>query len=214
MSSRKVANAKRKTDTASTPTALLVPGKLATLVHYLRHEKVILDSDLAELYGVPTKVLNQAVQRNLGRFPSDFMFQLTENEEANLRSQIGTSKNAGNSLRSQIVTLKRGQHRKYLPYAFTEQGVAMLSSVLRSERAVEVNIAIMRTFVQLRRLMESNALLAEKIEALEEKYADHDQQFQLVFEAIKQLIAAPTPPAKELGFHTIPSATSAKKKKP
>ena len=214
MSSRKVANAKRKTDTASTPTALLVPGKLATLVHYLRHEKVLLDSDLAELYGVPTKVLNQAVQRNLGRFPSDFMFQLTENEEANLRSQIGTSKNAGNSLRSQIVTLKRGQHRKYLPYAFTEQGVAMLSSVLRSERAVEVNIAIMRTFVQLRRLMESNALLAEKIEALEEKYADHDQQFQLVFEAIKQLIAAPTPPAKELGFHTIPSATSAKKKKP
>ncbi|MCU0751960.1 MAG: ORF6N domain-containing protein [Akkermansiaceae bacterium] len=111
------------------------------------------------------------------------------------------------------ATLKRGQHRKYLPYAFTEQGVAMLSSVLRSERAVEVNIAIMRTFVQLRRLMDSNALLAEKIEALEEKYADHDQQFQLVFEAIKQLIASPTPPAKELGFHTIPSAHSAQKKK-
>jgi hypothetical protein len=96
--------------------------------------------------------------------------------------------------------------------AFTEQGVAMLSSVLRSPRAVEVNIAIMRTFVQLRRLMDSNALLAEKIEALEEKYADHDQQFQLVFEAIKQLISTPSPPAKELGFHTLPSATSAKNK--
>ncbi len=213
MSSRKVANAKLKTGTASTPTALLVPGKLATLVHYLRHEKVILDSDLAELYGVPTKVLNQAVQRNLERFPSDFMFQLAQNEAANLRSQIVTSKNAEDSLRSQIATLKHGG-RRTLPYAFTEQGVAMLSSVLRSPRAMEVNIAIMRTFVQLRRLMDSNALLAEKIEALEEKYADHDQQFQLVFEAIKQLIAAPTPPAKELGFHTIPSATSAKKKKP
>ena len=206
--------AKRKPGPDAAPASLLVPEKLATLVHYLRREKVILDSDLAQLYGVLTKALNQAVQRNLGRFPSDFMFQLTENEEANLRSQIVTSKNAGNSLRSQIVTLKRGQHRKYLPYAFTEQGVAMLSSVLRSERAVEVNIAIMRTFVQLRRLMDSNALLADKIEALEEKYADHDQQFQLVFEAIKQLIAAPTPPTKELGFHTIPSATSAKKKKP
>ena len=206
--------AKRKPGPDAAHASLLVPEKLATLVHYLRREKVILDSDLAQLYGVLTKALNQAVQRNLGRFPSDFMFQLTENEEANLRSQIVTSKNAGSSLRSQIVTLKRGQHRKYLPYAFTEQGVAMLSSVLRSERAVEVNIAIMRTFVQLRRLMDSNALLANKIEALEEIYADHDQQFQLVFEAIKQLIAAPTPPTKELGFHTIPSATSAKKKKP
>jgi hypothetical protein len=190
-----------------------VPEKLATLVHYLRYEKVILDSDLAELYGVPTGRLNEAVQRNLERFPADFMFQLTENESESLLSQIAIAKNAGSSLRSQIVTLKRGGRRS-LPYAFTEQGVAMLSSVLRSERAVEVNIAIMRTFVQLRRLMDSNALLAEKIEALEEKYADHDQQFQLVFEAIKQLIAAPTPPAKELGFHTIPSAHSAKKKRP
>jgi hypothetical protein len=108
----------------------------------------------------------------------------------NLRSQIATSKNAEPSLRSQSVTLKPHGGRRTLPYAFTEQGVAMLSSVLRSPRAVEVNIAIMRTFVQLRRLMDSNALLAEKIEALEAKYADHDQQFQLVFDAIKQLITA------------------------
>ena len=200
--------------------ALLIPEKIAPLVFYLRHEKVILDSDLAGLYGVATKVLNQAVQRNLNRFPADFMFQLTEDEMETLRSQSVTSKNAQSglgsqsatliaapkSLRSQIVTLKRGQHRKYLPYAFTEQGVAMLSSVLRSPRAVQVNIAIMRTFVQLRRLMDSNALLAEKIEALEAKYAEHDQHFQLVFDAIKQLISADTDakaqPPREIGFHT------------
>jgi hypothetical protein len=197
MPARKIPTAKRKPGTASTPTALLVPEKLVTLVHHLRHEKVILDSDLAELYGVTTSNLNKAVQRNIERLPPDFMFQLSEEEWENLRFQFGISSSYGG--------------RRYLPYAFTEQGVAMLSSVLRSPRAVEVNIAIMRTFVQLRRLMDSNALLAEKIEALEEKYADHDQQFQLVFEAIKQLIATPSPPAKELGFHTIPSATFAKK---
>lgn len=172
-----------------------------------------------------TGALNRAVKRNIKRFPADFMFQLTDEEEsalrcqtgiltagaANLRSQIATSKNAGPNLKCQIGISSSHGGRRTLPYAFTEQGVAMLSSVLRSERAVEVNIAIMRTFVQLRRLMDSNALLAEKIEALEEKYADHDQQFQLVFEAIKQLIASPIPPAKELGFHTIPSAHHTKK---
>jgi hypothetical protein len=162
---------------------------------------VILDSDIAELYGVETKVLNQAIKRNIERFPSDFMFQISDDELENLRSQIATLK-PDDSLRSQIVTLnnKRGQHRKYLPYVFTEQGVAMLSSVLRSPRAVEVNIAIMRTFVQLRSLMQSNKLLAEKIEKLEEKY---DQNFQIVFDAIRQLIAADETPTKELGFHTI-----------
>lgn len=196
--------AKKKTPSAPKANAssvLLVAEKIAPLVHYLRHEKVIVDSDLAELYGIATKVLNQAAQRNLDRFPSDFMFQLSEDENADLMSRIVTPKNADSSLRSQFVTLKRGQHRKYLPYVFTEQGVAMLSSVLRSPRAVQVNIAIMRTFVQLRRLMDSNALLAEKIDALEEKYADHDQQFQLVFDAIKQLIAAPPHPTREIGFH-------------
>ena len=215
----KKTTAKRKPGPDPASASLLVPEKLATLVHYLRREKVILDSDLAELYGVEARVLNQAVKRNIRRFPSDFMFQLNE-KEAELarssRSQTVTLKNPedtgapANSSQTVMSSLKH-RGRAYLPYAFTEQGVAMLSSVLRSERAVEVNIAIMRTFVQLRRLMDSNALLAEKIEALEEKYADHDQQFQLVFEAIKQLIASPVPPAKELGFHTIPSATSAKK---
>ncbi len=180
---------------------LFVPEKIAPLVHVLRHEKILLDSDLAELYGVPTKVLNQAVQRNLDRFPDDFMFQLTEDEMEILRSQSAILNTEPEPLRSQIVTLKRGQHRKYLPYAFTEQGVAMLSSVLRSPRAVVVNIAIMRTFVQLRRLMDSNALLAEKIQSLEAKYAEHDQQFQIVFDAIRQLIAADNTPKREMGFH-------------
>jgi len=190
---------------------MLVPEKLAPLVHYLRHEKVILDSDLAELYGVATGRLNEAVQRNLERFPADFMFQLTENELDSLLSQFAIAKNAESPLLFQSGRANSRGGRRNLPYAFTEQGVAMLSSVLHSPRAVEVNIAIMRTFVQLRRLMDSNALLAEKIEALEEKYADHDQQFQLVFDAIKQLIATPAPPAKELGFHTLPSAHAAKK---
>lgn len=212
----KKTTSKRKPGPDPASASLLVPEKLATLVHYLRREKVILDSDLAELYGVTTGTLNQAVQRNIERFPADFMFCLTEDEVSGLRCQTGISNADPNALKSQIVIAKNAESskrggRRTLPYAFTEQGVAMLSSVLRSTRAVEVNIAIMRTFVQLRRLMDSNALLAEKIEALEEKYADHDQQFQLVFEAIKQLIASPVPPAKELGFHTIPSATSAKK---
>ena len=217
---------------ASTPEAakpsasgvMLVPEQLAPLVHYLRHEKVILDSDLAELYGVSTGTLNQAVQRNIERFPADFMFQLSDDEAAGLGCQIGILNAAQAALKSQIVIAKNAESssllqsgrgnsrggRRTLPYAFTEQGVAMLSSVLRSPRAVEVNIAIMRTFVQLRRLMDSNALLAEKIEALEEKYADHDRQFQLVFDAIKQLIATPAPPPKELGFHTLPSASAKK----
>jgi len=191
-----------------------IPEQLAPLVIRLRRENVILDSDIAELYGIPVGQLNQAVKRNLDRFPPDFMFQLTEEElenlksqfvisssgAASLRSQSATLDDGSNSLRSQFVILKRGQHRKYLPYAFTEQGIAMLSSVLRSPRAVEVNIAIMRTFVQLRSLMQSNKLLAEKIEKLEEKY---DQNFQIVFEAIKQLITADNNPGKELGFHTI-----------
>ena len=169
--------AKRKSGQESAPTGLLVPEKLATLVHYLRREKVILDSDLAELYGVETGALNRAVKRNIERFPADFMFQLTAEEEAALRCQSGILNADPANLRSQIAIAKTAEAnlkcqngissfhggRRTLPYAFTEQGVAMLSSVLRSERAVEVNIAIMRTFVQLRRLMDSNALLAEVI---------------------------------------------------
>ena len=146
------------------------PENLAKLVNVVRGEKVLLDADLADLYGVATKVLNQAVKRNLDRFPADFMFQLTPEEWERMRSQTVTSS------RRKLTAI---------PYAFTEQGVAMLSSVLRSQRAVEVNIAIMRTFVQLRRLMDSNRDLARRIEAMETRY---DEQFSQVFDAIKQLI--------------------------
>jgi len=188
---------------------ILKPENVAQLVFFVRGEKIMLDADLAMLYGVTTKALNQAVKRNSDRFPLDFMFRLTKKEteslifqsgrsNRSLRSQLVTTPGRKNLSRSQTVTLKRGQNIKYLPYAFTEQGVAMLSSVLRSQRAVEVNIAIMRTFVQLRRLMDSNATLARKIESLEKKY---DEKFATVFAAIKQLIIPPTPATKRIGFH-------------
>ena len=162
---------------------VLKTENLAQLVYFIRGEKVMLDADLARLYGVSTKALNQALRRNRERFPDDFVFQLTAEEFAFLRSPIVIS-NAeepySQRLRpnwSQFVT-SSGKHRgaRYRPYAFTEQGVAMLSSVLRSRRAVEVNIAIMRTFVQLRRLMDTNRDLARKIEALEKKY---DEQYNV-----------------------------------
>jgi len=160
--------------TDPTDDGLAVPeaDRLADLVTVLRGEKVLLDDDLARLYGVEARHLNQAVARNPERFPIDFMFQLTFEERAGLRSQTVTSNQRGG--------------RRYAPYAFTEQGVAMLSSVLRSQRAIEVNIAIMRTFVQLRRLMDSNRDLARRIEAMETRY---DEQFSAVFDAIKQLVA-------------------------
>jgi ORF6N domain len=170
--------------------AALKTENIASLVHAVRGERVLFDADLAVLYGVSTKVLNQAVKRNITRFPSDFMFQLSAQEAQAVMAS-----------RSQFVTLKRGQNIKYRPYASTEQGVAMLSSVLRSSHAVEVNIAIMRTFVQLRRLMDSNRHLARKIEALEKKY---DEQFAVVFDAIKRLIAEEsarkTQPRRSIGF--------------
>lgn len=152
----------------------------------IRGHKVMLDSDLAALYGVETKVLVQAVRRNIERFPDDFMFQLTGEEFDALRSQFVTS-NTG-----------RGG-RRYLPYAFTEQGVAMLSSVLRSGQAVEVNIAIMRTFVRLRQILASNEDLARRLDELEGRYDEH---FRIVFEAIRQLMAAPESPQRRLGFAT------------
>jgi len=163
----------------------LKPENIVQLVFFVRGEKVMLDSDLAALYGVEARALNQAVARNRKRFPADFMFQLSAKEYDNIRSQF-------------VMSARKHRGRVYRPYAFTEQGVAMLSSVLRSARAVEVNIAIMRTFVQLRRLMDTNRDLARKIEALEKKY---DEQFAVVFEAIKQLIAPHEPPRRRIGFH-------------
>ena len=172
---------------------------IAGLVHAVRGERVLFDADLADLYGVSTSALNQAVKRNRSRFPLDFMFRLTEQEWSALKSHVVTEASSG-PMMSQIVTSSR---RKLAapPYAFTEQGVAMLSSVLRSRRAVEVNIAIMRTFVQLRRLMDSNRRLARKIEAMEKKY---DEQFAVVFDAIKRLIAEDearrATPRRRIGF--------------
>ena len=167
--------------------ACLKPENVAPLILFVRGEKVLLSQHLAQLYSVSVSALNQAVRRNIRRFPEDFMFQLSREEFERLKSQI--------------VISKRGGLRRALPYAFTEQGVAMLSSVLRSPRAVEVNIAIMRTFVQLRRLMDSNRNLARKIDSLERKY---DEQFAVVFDAIKRLIAdddaRKTQPGQRIGF--------------
>ena len=156
------------------------------LIHIIRGEKVILDADLAGLYEVPTKALKRAVRRNIESFPSDFMFQLTEDET--------------NRSRSQIVTLKRGQNIKYLPFAFTEQGVAMLSSVLNSAKAIQVNIAIMRAFVQMRKFFETHKELALKIEELEKSISSHDEDIILIFEAIKQLMEKKNKPMEPVGF--------------
>ena len=146
---------------------------------------MMLDADLADLYEVPVRVLNQAVKRNIERFPVDFMFQLTKKEDE--------------SLRSQIVILKkdRGVHRKYLPYVFTEQGVAMLSGVLNSRRAVQVNIEIMRAFVKLREMLATHKDLAKKLEEIEKKY---DKQFKIVFDAIRELMKPPAPKRRQIGF--------------
>jgi hypothetical protein len=148
----------------------------------------MLDSDLAKLYGVPTKRLNEAVHRNALRFPEDFIFQLTAEESESLRSQIAT------------LEIGRGRYRKYLPFAFTEQGVAMLSSVLKSERAIMVNVAIMRAFVALRGAAASNAALSRRLDELERKHAGHDDKFRIVFEAIRELMEPPAKPRRNIGF--------------
>lgn len=173
----------------------LIPiERVISKILLIRGNKVILDKDLAELYEVETKSLNRAVKRNIDRFPSDFMFQLTQIEFKNLRSNSETS-----SLRSQIGTIKnqRGQHRKYLPYVFTEQGVAMLSSVLNSKKAILVNIQIIRTFTKLRELLSTNKELRIKVEQMERKY---DTKLSQVFEILKQLIKQESKPKIQIGF--------------
>jgi hypothetical protein len=177
------------------------------LILLLRGEKVLLGQQLAKLYGVPVKVLTQAVKRNRSRFPEDFMFQLSREEFDQLKLHFLTSNEAG-SLRSQFVTLKRGQHLKYLPYAFTEQGVAMLSSVLRSERAAQVNVAIMRAFVSLRRMLAGNEVLAGKLAELERRLEGHDEAIKTLFDAIRELMAPPLKPRREIGFHAVGKAAT------
>ncbi|NCU32075.1 MAG: ORF6N domain-containing protein [Candidatus Moranbacteria bacterium] len=156
------------------------------MIYMIRSHKVMLDSDLADLYGVEVKQLKRAVRRNISRFPEDFMFELTKEEYDSLRSQFGT--------------LKRGQHVKYFPFVFTEQGVAMLSSVLNSERAIQVNIAIMRTFTRFRSMIEAHKDLKKKIEDMEKKY---DEQFKIVFRAFKELFEEPVKSKEPIGFRPV-----------
>ncbi len=167
-------------------TELVSVELIASKIYLIRGIKVLLDRDLAELYGVETRSLIQAVKRNIERFPSDFMLQLTKEEFDSLRSQIVISKGKGG--------------RRYLPYVFSEQGVAMLSSVLKSKRAIEVNVAIMRAFVKLRETLATHKELSRKLSDLERKMGDHDEQIQAIFEAIRQLMAPPDTQTKKIGF--------------
>lgn len=172
--------------------ALLAHEQIVKAIVVIRGKKVLIDRDLAALYGVATKALLQAVKRNIGRFPVDFMFQLNARQFRSLRSQIVTSNIRGG--------------RRTMPYAFTEEGVAMLSSVLRSPRAIRVNIEIMRAFVRLRELANEHRDLAQKIDALERRY---DSNFEVVFDAIRELlepVAAEKPPKKRIGYLTAGSA--------
>ena len=170
-------------------TVQIKPETISGYIFYLRGEKVIVDYILSQLYGVEVKVLKRAVRRNIARFPPDFMFELTSEEY--------------NSLRCQIGTLEKGKHSKFLPFAFTEQGVAMLSGILSTSNAIAVNIAIMRAFVQMRRFFNTHKELAKKIEDIEKTIDSHDEKIQLIFSAIKQLIEKkdePMPPRKPIGY--------------
>ena len=163
----------------------IIPAeRIEQKIYFIRSQKVMFDSDLAELYGVETKQLKRQVRRNIRRFPDDFMFEMTRDEYREY-------------LRCQNGTLKKGQHSKYLPYAFTENGVAMLSTVLNSERAIDVNIQIMRTFTKLRTMLATHADLKRKIESMEQKY---DKQFKVVFNVIKKLLEEPPKDTKKIGF--------------
>lgn len=163
-------------------------ARVERTIHVIRGQKVMLDSDLAEVYGVPTKALVQATKRNRDRFPEDFMFQLTAEESE--------------SLRSQIVTLKigRGQHRKYLPYVFTEHGAVMLASVLNSPQAVEASIFVVRAFIRMREMLGAHKELAAKIAELDRRVGQHDESIRNLITAIRQLMAPPPVKSKRIGF--------------
>jgi hypothetical protein len=173
--------------------------RVARAIFVLRGQKVMLDVDLAQLYDVATGHLNRAVKRNADRFPADFMFQIGGEEAGNLKCQVGISSWGG---------------RRRRPYAFTEQGVAMLSSVLRSQRAVKVNIAIMRAFVKRREVLETNSALAKKFTELEKRVGKHDKEISAIIEAIRQLMAPPEKPKREIGFHIRETAPRYRTRKP
>ena len=188
------------TKSSQSPKALIPVALVERRIYLIRGEKVMIDNDLAKLYDVPTHRLNEAVKRNRNRFPSDFMFQLNKKEAASLISQFAISKS------------RRGG-RRTLPYAFTEQGVAMLSSVLRSERAIQVNVVIMRVFVKLRQMLESNEDLNRKFTAIVRKLAEHDKYFTVVFHELKKLTNQPKPKRRRIGF-TKDNVEALVKKKP
>ncbi|MDQ6609646.1 MAG: ORF6N domain-containing protein, partial [Bacteroidota bacterium] len=168
---------------------MVIIQSIQNRIYEIRGERVMLDKDLAALYEVDVKVLNQSVKRNIKRFPKDFMFQLTKEEFEELRFQFETSENSSHS-RSQIVTLKtgRGSNIKYLPYAFTEQGVAMLSGILNSDKAINMNIAIMRAFVDIRRILLQESDLKMQLKELKERIGEHDEQLNQIYDAMENLL--------------------------
>ena len=183
------------------PSDLVHQETIEQKIFLIRGHKVILSNDLAELYQVEAKKMIQAVKRNKERFPKDFMFQLTWEELTSLRSQFVTLNGQAFQPREKQNTKRRGRHLKYLPYGFTEQGVAMLSSVLRSSRAIQVNIAIMRAFVKLRQMLSAHKELAQKLTELEQKIEKHDGEIGAIFQAIRQLMApAPARARRKIGF--------------
>lgn len=167
-------------------TSIIADENLLSKIYFIRGQKVMIDRDLAELYGVLTKNLNLSVKRNIERFPEDFMFQLTREEYS--------------SLRLQIETLKRGEHSKFLPYAFTEQGVAMLSSVLNSKQAIVVNIQIIRVFTKMREIISSNKDILLKLEQLERKVGGYGEDIEEIFKVLRQLINPEPEPRKRVGY--------------
>jgi hypothetical protein len=174
-------------------TATVIPiERIENAILLIRGEKVIMDVDLAVLYGVSTKRLNEQVRRNRDRFPDDFMFQLTAAEVNALKDEVGAS-----NLRSQFATSRSHGGRRYLPYVFTEHGAIMAANVLNSDRAVQASVQVVRAFVRLRQMLASNAELSRKLDALERKY---DRQFKVIFDAIRELMTPPVPKQKEIGF--------------
>ena len=180
----------------SSETSLIIVDRIDPLIHTIRGQNVVLDSDLAALYGVETKALNRAVKRNSDRFPGDFMFQLTEAERDSMRYQIGTASK---------------RNVRHLPNVFTEHGVVMAASVLSSPQAVEVSVFVVRAFVKLRQLAMAHKDMAAKLDQLERKVGDHDESIRQLVSAIRQLMSAPTPKPRRMGFHAIRDQKKSKK---
>lgn len=189
---------------ATVDTALVPVEEIERAILLIRGQKVILDQDLAAFYGVETKRLNEQVRRNIDRFPSDFMFQLTWDEVIGMRSQIATLNASGQGSRSQTATLKRGSNVKYAPNAFTEHGAIMVAAVLNSPRAVEMSVYVVRAFVRMRQFIASQKALAAKFAELERKLTTHDKQIQSIVDAIRELMVPVSPKGRLIGFRPVP----------